>query len=78
MAILTVAEIRDMRQEERERKLNELRAELSKQRAAMMSGAGSENPSAIRALRRSIARILTIMNEEARLAPADIEGGGTS
>ena len=78
MAILTVAEIRDMRQEERERKLNELRAELAKQRAAMLSGAGLENPSAIRALRRSIARILTIMNEEARLAPADIEEGGTS
>jgi large subunit ribosomal protein L29 len=78
MAILTVAEIREMRPEERERKLNELRAELSKQRAAMLSGAGLENPSAIRALRRSIARILTIINEEARLSPADIEEGGAS
>ncbi|MFX0078844.1 MAG: 50S ribosomal protein L29 [Candidatus Hermodarchaeota archaeon] len=78
MAILTVAEIREMRPADRERKLNELRAELAKQRAAMMSGAGSENPSVIRVLRRSIARILTIMNEEARLAPADIEEGGTS
>ncbi|MFX1343088.1 MAG: 50S ribosomal protein L29 [Promethearchaeota archaeon] len=78
MAIITVAEIREMRPAERERKLNELRAELAKQRAAVMSGAGIENPSAIRALRRSIARILTIMNEEARLASADIEEGGTS
>jgi len=78
MAILTVAEIREMRPVDRERKLNELRAELAKQRAAMLSGAGLENPSAIRALRRSIARILTIMNEKARLAPADIEEGGSS
>jgi large subunit ribosomal protein L29 len=78
MAILTVSEIREMRPEERERKLDELRAELAKQRAAMMSGAGAENPSAIRVLRRSIARILTIMNEESRLAPGDIEEGGTS
>jgi len=78
MTIITVAEIREMRPEERERKLNELRAELAKQRAAMMSGAGIENPSAIRALRRSIARILTIVNEEARLAPADMEEGETS
>ncbi len=78
MAIITVTEIREMRPEERKRKLNELRAELAKQRAAMMSGAGIENPSAIRALRRSIARILTIVNEEARLAPADMEEGETS
>ncbi|MDO8122906.1 MAG: 50S ribosomal protein L29 [Candidatus Hermodarchaeota archaeon] len=75
---MTVTEIREMRPEERKRKLNELRAELAKQRAAMMSGAGIENPSAIRALRRSIARILTIVNEEARLAPADMEEGETS
>jgi large subunit ribosomal protein L29 len=78
MAIISVSEIREMRPEDRERKLFELRAELAKQRAAMMSGAGLENPSAIRALRRSIARILTVINEEARLGRAEGEEGGST
>lgn len=68
MALLTMEEIRSMNLEERDRKLEELRAELAKQRAAMMSGAGMENPGVIRGIRKNIARILTVNNEEARLA----------
>lgn len=64
MAILKMAEIREMTEEEIDRKLVELRSELAKQRAAMASGAGMENPGVIRAIRRSIARILTYMNEQ--------------
>ncbi len=64
MAILKMTEIREMSQEDIERKLVELRSELAKQRAAMASGAGMENPGVIRAIRRSIARILTYMNEQ--------------
>ena len=70
MALLSMEEIRNMDLEERDRKLDELRAELAKQRAAMMSGAGMENPGVIRGIRKNIARILTVNNEEARLAPA--------
>ena len=66
MAILKMAEIRSMLPVERERKLAEFRAELAKQRAAMVSGAGLENPGVIRAIRKNIARILTVITEEQR------------
>jgi large subunit ribosomal protein L29 len=75
MALLTMQEIRNMNLEERDRKLEELRAELSKQRAAMMSGAGMENPGVIRGIRKNIARILTVNNEEARQAVTEELGG---
>jgi len=75
MALLSMQEIRSMNLEERDRKLDELRAELSKQRAAMMSGAGMENPGVIRSIRKNIARILTVNNEEARQAAAEELGG---
>ena len=55
MALLKMAEIRNMPQAERERRLAEYRAELAKQRASMVSGAGMENPGAIRAIRKNIA-----------------------
>ncbi len=76
MALLTMQEIRNMNLEERDRKLEELRAELAKQRAAMMSGAGMENPGVIRSIRKNIARILTVNNEEAHQAVAEELGGG--
>jgi large subunit ribosomal protein L29 len=66
MAILKMTEIRSMPPVERERKLAEFRAELAKQRASMVSGAGLENPGSIRAIRKNIARILTVINEEQR------------
>jgi ribosomal protein L29 len=68
MAKLSIAEIRGMSPEERVRTLNEFRAELAKNRAAMMSGAGTENPGVIGLIRKNIARILTVINEERRLA----------
>ena len=64
MAILRKNEIRKMKFEEKENKLSELRAELSKQRALISSGGALENPSKTRLLRRTIARLLTIMKEE--------------
>ena len=76
MALLKMEEIRNMTPDERERKLDELRTELAKQRAAMMSGAGMENPGVIRGIRKNIARILTVNNEEARAAVAEGWEGG--
>jgi len=76
MALLTMEEIRNMNPDEKERKLEELRAELAKQRAAMMSGAGMENPGVIRGIRKNIARILTVINEEARIAATEGLRGG--
>ncbi|MEM0083360.1 MAG: 50S ribosomal protein L29 [Candidatus Nezhaarchaeales archaeon] len=64
MAILRVSEIRRMSNEERLAKLRELKAELMRLRAQQASGAPLEKPGRIRAIRRTIARILTVINEE--------------
>ena len=64
MAILRKSEIRKMKPLDRENKLIELRAELSKQRALISAGGALENPSRARLLRRTIARLITIMKEE--------------
>jgi len=55
-----------MSPEERRKKLNELRAELMRLKAMVKAGGSIENPARIRELRRAIARILTIENEERR------------
>ncbi|HDM89163.1 MAG TPA: 50S ribosomal protein L29 [Candidatus Bathyarchaeota archaeon] len=64
--ILRVSEIRKMSDEERKRRLSELRAELMRAKTMVKAGGSLENPSRIRELRRAIARILTVMNEERR------------
>ncbi|NVM02889.1 MAG: 50S ribosomal protein L29 [Candidatus Helarchaeota archaeon] len=64
MAILRKSEIRKMKYEEKEHKLIELKAELSKQRALISAGGALENPTKARLLRRTIARLLTIMKED--------------
>jgi large subunit ribosomal protein L29 len=63
LALLRVKEIRSMSKEERLKKLSELRAELIKLRAQQASGT-LENPSRIKLIRKTIARILTINREE--------------
>ncbi|MEM3926937.1 MAG: 50S ribosomal protein L29 [Desulfurococcaceae archaeon] len=57
------SEIRKMNMEERLRRLNELRLELVKLRLQAKMGL-LKDTSKIRNIRRDIARILTIMNEE--------------
>lgn len=66
MAILRVKEIRRMTREERERRLNELRAELARLRTMVKAGGAIEKPARIREVKRTIARILTVNNEEDR------------
>jgi len=56
-------DIRKMNPEERKEKLEELRMELVKLRLQAEMGT-LDNPGRIRAIRRTIARILTIMKEE--------------
>ena len=67
MPILRVREIREMNSEERRKKLNELRAELMRIRTMIKAGGSIENTSRIRELRKAIARILTIENEEKKV-----------
>ncbi|MDI6642528.1 MAG: 50S ribosomal protein L29 [Candidatus Hodarchaeaceae archaeon] len=64
MAILRPNEIRAMNPEEMLEKLRELRAELARARATVTAGGSLENPARIKELRRTIARILTILKEK--------------
>ncbi|MDR5673292.1 Ribosomal protein L29 [Halalkaliarchaeum sp. AArc-CO] len=64
MAILYPEEIRDMTPAEREVELEELETELLNMRAQQATGAQLENPGRLRELRRTIARIKTIQQEE--------------
>jgi len=64
MPILRVKEIRDMPSEERTKKVNEFRTELLRLKTMIKAGGTVENPARIRELRKTIARILTIENEQ--------------
>jgi len=64
MPIIRVKEIREMSPEERRKKLNEFRTELLRLKTMVNAGGTVENPARIRELRRAIARILTIENEQ--------------
>ncbi|WP_054857315.1 50S ribosomal protein L29 [Vulcanisaeta sp. JCM 16159] len=62
---LNAKTIRNMKPEDRAKLLNDLRNELLKLQTQKERGT-LENPGRVRTVRRAIARILTIMNEEAR------------
>jgi large subunit ribosomal protein L29 len=64
MPIVRLKEINDMNSEEKSKKLAELRAELSRLRTMISAGGSVDNPARIRELRRTIARILTVENQE--------------
>ena len=64
MAILYAAEIRDMTPAEREAELEELETELLNSRAVQAAGGAPEDPGRIGELKRTIARLKTIRNEE--------------
>jgi large subunit ribosomal protein L29 len=63
LPILRMTEIRDMSPEEREEKLVELATELTKMKTMIKAGGAVENPGRARAIRRTIARIMTVKNE---------------
>ena len=62
--ILHPDEIRDMTPAERAAELEELETELLNEKAIKAAGGQPENPGRIKELRRTIARIRTIQNEE--------------
>jgi len=64
MPILRMKEINSMTTEERNKKLAELRTELSRIRTMISAGGAVENPIRSRELRRVIAQILTVENEQ--------------
>ena len=64
MPILRMKEITAMTTEDRNKKLAELRTELSRIRTMISAGGAVENPTRSRELRRVIAQILTVENEQ--------------
>ena len=66
MTILRTKEIREMPSEKRREKVTEFRTELARLRTMIEAGGAIDNPTQIRALRKTIARILTIDAEEKR------------
>ncbi len=66
MDIITAEQVRQMDGRERERKLMDLREELMMLYSMQTGGGLADNPAKAKLLRKQIARILTIMNEEER------------
>ena len=64
MPIMRNKEIRDMASEDRAKKLGELRTELLRLKTMIRAGGTIENPARVKALRRAIAKILTIESEK--------------
>ena len=64
MPFLRLTSIREMNSAEREDKLRELKVELSQLRAMIRAGGALENPSRVKEIRRAIARVMTVQNEE--------------
>jgi len=64
MPILRIKDIRAMSSEERRERIDELRTELTRLRTMVKAGGSIDNPSRVRELRKTIARILTIETEE--------------
>jgi large subunit ribosomal protein L29 len=66
MAILKIKQIREMKDEDLNKKLSDLRLELMKELANVKMGRPIKNPGKIKELRKTIARILTIKKERSK------------
>lgn len=64
MAILRSKQIRDLSAEDFQKKMNEIRLELAKERGKISIGSPADNPGKIRELRKTIARMITIKQEK--------------
>ncbi len=64
MPLLKARDIRKMSHEEKEETLRKLRDDLLHERGQAAMGGAPESPGRIRAIRKNIARLLTVMNEE--------------
>jgi large subunit ribosomal protein L29 len=64
LPILRMSQIREMPREEQERRLEEFRTELSKVKTMIKAGGSIENPGRVKALKKTIAKVLTVMRED--------------
>jgi len=65
MPVIRLDEIREMTPEQRIEKLEEMKTELSKIRTLINAGGSVENPGRVKTLKKAIAKIQTVMHEEA-------------
>jgi large subunit ribosomal protein L29 len=65
LPIIRLEEIREMTPEQKKVKLGEIKTELSKMRTLIKAGGSVENPGRVKALKKVVARIETVINEEA-------------
>ena len=64
MPVLRVKEIRDLSSAERTEKLDSFRTELLRMKTMIGAGGTVENPARVKALRKAVAKILTVEHEE--------------
>lgn len=64
MSAVKLREIRSMSLPDARKQVADFRAELAKERAVVAGGTRPENPGKIKSLRRSVARLLTVINEK--------------
>jgi len=63
--IMRMKEIAEMTPQERQQRLIDLRVELARIQTMIKAGGAVENPARVRLIRKTIAQILTVQNEEA-------------
>jgi large subunit ribosomal protein L29 len=64
MAIIRSNDVRKLTDKDFESKMSEIKKELLKLRAQRSAGSSPENPGRIKALRRTVARMITIQNQK--------------
>lgn len=65
MPVIRLDEIREMTPEQKKVKLEEIKTELSKIKTLIKAGGSVENPGRVKALKKAVARIETVISEEA-------------
>ena len=64
MPLIRVKDIRDMSSEDRSKRLGQFRTELLRLRIMIKAGGTVENPARVKELRKAIAKILTVEQEQ--------------
>ncbi len=64
MAVIRTKDARKLSDKELDKKLSELRLELTKERASISIGASATSPGRIREIKKAIAKILTVRDEK--------------
>lgn len=63
MAILKTDEIRNMNESELKEKMSDLKKEIVEERGQIETGGFADNPGRIKEMKKTIARIKTVLNE---------------